>query len=150
MVISNGATEMTISKYRIMVVDDKIEQLKMVEYASRVTETLIIIKKGGPSALEMLHEIDYEVDAVIADLSMPVMDGITFTEQVRRQEKIRAKRVPIEFFWFTGFPFDAKNEFDPIMMAKKDNNVHKIFLKPHDAVDLIEQVKTILEDREVL
>lgn len=131
-------------KLKLMFVDDDLDMLPMYELAGEIEDTLITIQKGGLSALRFLHELNYEVDAVILDLSMPDMDGITLTKQIRQNENLRSKIHPMKVFWFTGWPFDEKNEHDPIVIAASETKVSKVFAKPHDAVQIIHEVKEAL------
>lgn len=129
---------------RLMFVDDDVDMIPLYEMIGRIDDTLITVRKGGLSALSFLHDLNYEVDAVILDLSMPDMDGITLTEQIRRNESLRGKRTPIAIFWFTGWEYDADNPADPIALAKEENKVEKIFRKPIAATDILHEVKSYL------
>jgi CheY-like chemotaxis protein len=128
-------------KFRIMFVDDDLEMEPLYQYACRVNDLIFAVKGGGLSALRHLNDINYDIDAVILDLSMPDMDGITLTENIRRNESIRSKAVPIRIFWFTGHPFDIDNPVDPITLAMNENQVEEIFTKPLAPVDLVTRVK---------
>lgn len=132
------------SKKRIMFVDDDLDSLEMYELAAAVPDTIIAIKRGALSALRFLNELNYDVDAVILDLSMPDMDGLTLTQQIRRNENLRSKQRPIQIYWFTGWPFDENNPDDPITLAKNECKVSRVFTKPHDATEIIYEVKRCL------
>lgn len=129
------------SKKRIMIVDDDLDMAPLYEYAGNVSDLIFAIKGGGLSALRHLNDINYDVDAVIIDLSMPDMDGLTLTEQIRRNESLRSKAAPIRIFWFTGWPFNPDNPVDPITLAKADCNVERIFTKPATPMEIINEVK---------
>lgn len=135
---------MSETKRRIMIVDDDLDMVPIYELVAEIEDTVIAIRKGGPSALEFLNDLKYNVDAIILDLSMPVMDGITLTRLVRQNENLWGKDRRIEVFWFTGYDFDPKNPFDPIMMAKEELGVKTIFRKPYEPVTLIRAVKRFL------
>jgi CheY-like chemotaxis protein len=128
-------------RLRIMFVDDDLEILPLYELAGEIEDTIITIQRGGLSALSFLHDLNYEVDAVILDLSMPDMDGITLTKQIRQNENLRSKASPIKIFWFTGWPFDKRNELDPIMQGAAESQVEKVYAKPLDPVQIIKDVK---------
>ena len=125
---------------RIMVVDDDMELLPMWELSGQVPDTLIAIRKGALSALEFLDGLNYDVDAVICDLSMPDMDGITLTKQIRRNEDIRGMPGRIKMFWYTGFPVG-----ETIEMAKEKYRVEEIFKKPQFPGDVVQEVRARLE-----
>lgn len=126
-------------KLRIMVVDDDMDLLPMWELTGVIPDTLITIRQGGISALKFLDHFNYELDAVVMDLSMPDMDGITLTKQIRRNEEIRGIDRPMKIFWYTGFPIG-----DPILTAKKRYRVEEIFVKPAFPVDIVKTVRDIL------
>lgn len=146
---TSGKTEMSKTKLRIMVVDDSLEEVRMLEYLASVDDTVIAIRRGGISALEFLHRLDYEIHGVITDLSMPDMDGITLTEQIRRQERLRSKLIPIKIIWYTGWDYDENDENDPIIEAKNKLGVLRIYRKTeYDPIQLITDLKTIIEEEE--
>jgi CheY-like chemotaxis protein len=129
-----------------MFVDNDLEYLEMVEHAAAVSDTLALIQNGGQSALAKLAMLNYQVDAVITDLAMSDMDGITLTEQVRRQERIRRSPRPIDIYWFTGFGYHPDDENDPITQAAANLGVKKVFTKPYDVLEIVAEVKKETED----
>lgn len=131
--------------FRIMLVDNEISDISAIEYVARSTDTVVTIKKGGLSALKHLSELEYKIDALITDLKMPHMDGINLTSQIRAHEGTMTDHDPIAIFWYTGYSYDPGNEFDPIVRAMKKFNVAKIFPKPSDPIELITEVKKVLD-----
>jgi CheY-like chemotaxis protein len=128
-------------KVRIMFVDNDLDYLAMIELASRTQHTFIAIENGGISALGKLAKMNYDVDAIVTDLAMRDMDGITLTEQIRRNEKIRRKERPIDIYWFTGYDYDSNDPNDPITRASNMNEIKKVFVKPYDVFLIFEEVK---------
>lgn len=129
-----------------MFVDNDLDYLEMVEHAASVSDTLALIQNGGQSALKKLAMLDYNVDAIITDLAMSDMDGITLTEQIRRQERIRRAPRPIDIYWFTGFGYRPDDDHDPITIAAKSLDVKKVFAKPYDVLEIVNEVKQAAED----
>jgi CheY-like chemotaxis protein len=129
---------------KIMVVDDDMDTAALVKYVAHHQGLFITIQKGGLSALKFLHEMNYEVDAIIIDLSMPDMDGITLTKQIRQNENLRSKTNPSKIFWFTAWPFDENNPYDPIVLGASDAHVEKIYSKPADLLEVMRDVKHTL------
>lgn len=123
-------------KLRIMVVDDDMDQMAMWELCGDIPDTIIAIKKGGISALEFLNDFNYDVDAVVMDLSMPDMDGITLTRQIRSNEDIRGRRNSIKIFWYTGFPVGQT-----IRTAREKYKVEEIFTKPAFPPEVVQKVR---------
>ena len=66
---------------RVLVVDDDPETCKMVEGLLSSTELEVLSVENGRVALEVLSEFD--PDLVLLDLMMPVMDGMTFLDEIR-------------------------------------------------------------------
>lgn len=87
---------------RVMVVDDEID-IEMWEYTVRtVPDTILTISSGGLHALKKLEGFNYDVDAIVIDLSMPDKDGLSLTKEIREQEDIRSKDHPMKIFWCSG------------------------------------------------
>lgn len=129
------------TKYnRIMVVDDDADVAMWEIVAQSNPETLILISTGGLSALRHLDQFDYKVDAIVSDLSMPDMDGVTLTRLIRRNEEIRSiEEIPI--FWLTGYPIN-----DIIRGLQVKYKVVSIFTKPSDPTEMIALVKAYISD----
>lgn len=135
-----------VNKVRIMFVDNDFDYLEMVEHAAAVSDTLALIQNGGQSALSKLALLNYQVDAIVTDLAMSDMDGITLTEQIRRQERIRRSARPIDIYWFTGFGYAPGDDNDPITQAARNLGVVKVFTKPYDVLEIVNEVKQTTED----
>lgn len=133
---------------RIMVVDDDMDMASLVRLVAQNEGLFVSIKKGGLSALSFLHDLNYDLDAVIIDLSLPDMDGITLTKQIRQNEELRSKRTPIKMFWFTSWPFEKDDPNDPIMLGAKENGIENVFTKQHDLPAIIREVKATLGSTE--
>jgi CheY-like chemotaxis protein len=124
---------------RVMVVDDDLDILPLYELIGDIPDTIITIQTGGLNALKTLHALDYQVDAVICDLSMPDIDGLSLTTLIRRNEDIRSMEKQIEIFWFTGYPID-----DTLLEAKVKYSVREIFVKPTPPDVMVQKVKEYL------
>jgi CheY-like chemotaxis protein len=123
---------------RIMIVDDDLDELPLYEMIGDIPDTLITIRNGGLSALRFLDNLNYDVDAVVLDLSMPDKDGLSVTREIRGQENIRSKGNPIEIFWLTGVAV----EDDPTLMEAKDKyGVKEVFTKPVYPDEVVWKVK---------
>lgn len=126
----------------IMVVDDDIDTAELARYAAKNAGLYVRIKKGGLSALSFLNDLNYDVDAILIDLSMPDMDGMTLTRHIRQNELLRSKRNHMRVYWFTAWPYDANNPNDPIVQGAKELGVYAIFKKVEcDMMDIVQQVK---------
>lgn len=75
-------------KNNILIVDDS-ESIREV-IASGLEMSGYNVTKGinGEDGLKCLNDLS-EVDLIITDLNMPVMDGISFLKEVRKNEKYK-------------------------------------------------------------
>jgi two-component system chemotaxis response regulator CheY len=72
-------------KRKILIVDDS-ESMREVIASGLETSGFDVIKGiNGEDGLKRLRSIDY-ADLIITDLNMPVMDGITFLKEVRKDK----------------------------------------------------------------
>lgn len=126
---------------RIMIADNELDVLPLYEMIAQIPDTIITIQNGGLSALRMLNRLNYDVDAVVLELAMSDLDGLSVTAEIRREEDIRQKRNKIKIFWLTGE--DVHN--DPTLMDAKVNlKVQEVFYKPQDPRDIVYRVKQCL------
>lgn len=126
---------------RIMIADNELDTLPLYEMIHTVPDTVITIQNGGLSALRMLSKLNYDVDAIVMELVMSDLDGLSLTKEIRREEEIRSRRNPILLFWLTGE--DVHN--NPTLMAAKGIfRITAVFYKPQDPADIIYSVKQYL------
>ncbi len=71
----------------ILVVDDSRSMRHLVRAALEIDGHRIAEGENGRDALSVLEATP--VDLVIADVNMPVMDGITLTREIRQRERHR-------------------------------------------------------------
>lgn len=68
---------------RILVVEDDLTTQVLLQAWLEQTEAVTVCRSNGQDALDTLS-IDAYFDAVLMDVSMPVMDGLTATRQIRQ------------------------------------------------------------------
>jgi uncharacterized protein (TIGR02266 family) len=126
--------------YRVLVVEDNPHVVEMYEYALRKlrggdgagVDVAVEYAANGHDALRRLGEPP-RVDLVIADVYMPVMDGLAFLERLRADPARR--RVPVVMISAAG----------PDARAKAlDLGVDVYLQKPVQFADLIGTVRTLL------
>ena len=76
---------------RIMIVDDSVSMRQMVGFTLRQGGYEVIEAQHGQDALSKLQSAT--VDLIITDLNMPVMDGITLIQNVRKQPSMKSKPI---------------------------------------------------------
>ncbi len=119
-------------KQTILVVDDEDQLRRMILQMVQAKGYLGIDAAGGEEALEIIAKED--VDAVITDIAMPNMDGITLTA------KIKALNGP-DVIMMTGY---AKDFSYGEAVAKGASD---FIQKPFDFKELIIRLKRVLRER---
>ena len=69
---------------KVLVVDDSRAMRTLLRTILAKAGHEVVAAENGQEALEILAE-DKEVQVALVDWNMPVMDGITFVETIRRQ-----------------------------------------------------------------
>jgi two-component system chemotaxis response regulator CheY len=72
-----------------LIVDDSKSMRQMVGMTLRTAGFVVVEGENGREALDKLAGAGGKVDIIITDLNMPIMDGLTFIQQVRTQAKSR-------------------------------------------------------------
>jgi two-component system chemotaxis response regulator CheY len=83
-----------------LIVDDSISMRQMVGFTLREGGFEVLEAEHGQDALDKLK--GSSVDLVITDLNMPVMDGITLIQNLRKQPAMKTK--PILMLTTEGLP----------------------------------------------
>jgi two-component system, chemotaxis family, chemotaxis protein CheY len=68
---------------RILVVDDSPTLRRLAANTLRAAGYDVIEAEHGQEGLDRLQQEVSEIHAVVTDLNMPIMDGLTLTERVR-------------------------------------------------------------------
>jgi len=76
---------------KILIVDDSVSMRQMVSFTLRQGGYEVIEAEHGQAALNKLQSST--VDLIITDLNMPVMDGITLIQNVRKMPAMRSKPI---------------------------------------------------------
>lgn len=76
---------------RILTVDDSKTMLDMLEFTLKGAGYEVLQAVNGQEGLDVLAA--NPVDVIISDINMPVMDGITFIQELRKQPQ--NKSVPV-------------------------------------------------------
>ena len=77
---------------KVLIVDDSVSMRQMVSFTLRQGGFEVIEVGHGQEALEKLASTS-SVDLIITDLNMPVMDGITFIQNVRKRPALMRKPI---------------------------------------------------------
>ena len=77
----------SIKGARILLVEDNEFNQQIAGELLRAVGIKVEVAPEGQTALELLNQRKY--DAVLMDMQMPVMDGVTATREIRKQEKFK-------------------------------------------------------------
>ncbi len=119
----------------VLIVDDYPTLAELVEWRLRVAGMLTRICPGGAEAMRVVRE--ERVDLVILDVMMPEVDGYEVIRLIRDQEHTR--QLPV--IMLTACSTEA--EIAEAMALGADYYI----TKPFNAVELVRQVKRLLEER---
>jgi two-component system chemotaxis response regulator CheY len=76
---------------KVLIVDDSVSMRQMVGYTLRQGGFEVIEAEHGQDAIDKLQVSS--VDLIITDLNMPVMDGITLIQNVRKLPEMKSKPI---------------------------------------------------------
>ena len=76
---------------KVLIVDDSVSMRQMVGFTLRQGGYEVIEAEHGQDALKKLTTTS--VDLILTDLNMPVMDGITLIQNIRKQPALKSKPV---------------------------------------------------------
>ena len=76
---------------KVLIVDDSVSMRQMVGFTLRQGGYEVIEAEHGQDALNKLSGA--AVDLILTDLNMPVMDGITLIQNVRKQPAHKSKPI---------------------------------------------------------
>jgi two-component system, chemotaxis family, chemotaxis protein CheY len=116
----------------ILIIDDSLSMRKMVAFTLEQSGYRVRECENGQDALHQIGESHY--DLILADVNMPVMDGLTFVKEARRKEEYR---------------------FTPILMLTTESTKEKIqegraagatgwLVKPFQPGRLLDAVKRVI------
>ena len=118
---------------RILIVDDNIENLKVVGNILQSEQFDIAVSLNGESAINVL--LNNDIDLILMDIMMPEMDGFETCRRIKRIETL--KEIPLIFL-------TAKTQTNDILEAFEVGGVDYIF-KPFNRLELLARVNTHLE-----
>jgi len=82
-----GTDLAAITGARILLVEDNELNQEVAMELLHQAGFLVDIADNGAIAMNMLNNQDKDYDMVLMDMQMPVMDGVTATREIRKQEK---------------------------------------------------------------
>ena len=120
---------------RILIVDDRQENLYLLETVLSANAYLVASAANGAEALENARA--NPPDLVISDILMPVMDGFTLCREWKRDQELR--RIPFVFYTAT-YTDERDREF--AMSLGADGFI----LKPQEPEAFVETVREVIKE----
>ena len=128
-----------LKKLKILFVEDEQKIASLIKEAIGGYFYKFLIAKDGAEALEIYYK--FAPDIVIADINMPILNGLDMAKEIRKDNK----EIPIIIL-------SAFSEKEKLFQAI-DVGVGKYFLKPYDPdalLDYIEQLTPMLEKKTIV
>lgn len=119
---------------KVLFVDDDKNTTDLFELFGKYENVEIQTFTSGLDALKYLETND--ADVIILDLILPVLDGLTIAEEIRRNEEIHHKP-SVRMAFFTGMDINSAIE-----KVGERVGIKKIFSKPYDIQQLLCEIKT--------
>lgn len=119
----------------ILIVDDKAENLHLLQYLLDSNGYNTITAKNGAEALELMR--NNIPDLIISDILMPVMDGFTLCRECKKDKIL--KNIP--FFFYTATYTDSKDEEFALNLG-----ADRFILKPQEPDEFLKIVNDFLKD----
>ena len=117
--------ETSIEGMKIMLVEDNDLNLEVAQYILEDAGAEIIVARNGLESIEFFEQSEIKsFDAILMDVMMPVMDGLTATRKIRRMKRKDAKTVPIIAM--------TANVFNEDVIAAKEAGMNEHIAKPLD------------------
>ncbi|VAX17966.1 hypothetical protein MNBD_NITROSPINAE03-591, partial [hydrothermal vent metagenome] len=129
-----------MAKQTILVADDSVTLQKVFNLAFEKEDIEVLVAGDGSKALELVRE--HHPDLVIADVSMPLIDGFELCQTIKEDSSI--SNIPVFLIVSSLEEFDEKR-------AEKVGAIGKLE-KPFRSEDMVDRVKAVLaasgEDKE--
>lgn len=110
--------QMSIQGLRLMLVEDNELNAEIAQVLLSDAGAIITLVGDRKQALDLFESSEpNSFDAILMDVMMPVMDGLTATRQIRALAREDAKTIPIIAMTANAFEEDAKKCFEAGMDA---------------------------------
>ncbi|MDA3822187.1 MAG: response regulator [Bacteroidales bacterium] len=132
--IKKGTKEKSLLQSTLLLVEDNAINQKIVLLSLNKLVKKIDVANNGKEALDMFGTKKY--DAILMDIQMPVMDGITATKKIREIETTSEERIPILAITANALSGDRDN----CLAAGADEYLSK----PFQVEDLVVKISALL------
>ena len=121
---------------KILIVDDREENLYLLESLLKGSGYEVVSAKDGLEALAKLKE--ESIDLIISDILMPRMDGFQFCRECKKDENL--KKIP--FIFYTATYIDKKDEEFALSLGAE-----RFIIKPKEPEIFLKLLKKVIEER---
>ncbi|XGC80005.1 ATP-binding protein [Bdellovibrio bacteriovorus] len=121
---------------KILIVDDVEDNRVLLKAYLKNSSHEIYEAENGIQALQLAKENTFDI--ILMDMQMPIMDGFTATQEIRRWEKLHEKP-PVNIWALTAYAL--KNEIQKSMEAGCDLHL----IKPIRRNDLINHINNFVQ-----
>jgi CheY-like chemotaxis protein len=135
---------MKVESRKVLFVDDNPDSTELFEIIALQSDIKPTVCNDSTDALKLLEAEEF--DAVILDLSMPVIDGLTLAEEIRQNEQNKPHKKPVCIIFYTARTIDGA-----IQRVAQRVGVERIYQKGgnKDLNDILMEVKSICGERQM-
>jgi response regulator RpfG family c-di-GMP phosphodiesterase len=120
---------------KILIVDDKEENLYLLETLLKGNGYEVVTARDGVEALDKLKE--ESLDMIISDILMPKMDGFQLCRECKRDDSL--KKIP--FIFYTATYADAKDEQFALSLGAA-----RFIVKPIEIDVLVQTIRDVIRE----
>lgn len=146
MMLKSDMDQNKLFRWNIICVDDNADTIDIMATAAMAFPHVMFYlhhtKAGGERTLARRN---YNVDAVVLDISLEDGSGREATDAIREKEPYYGHPKQIEIFWYTGWPIDLNNSYDPMVQTFYACGVQTIFRKPFPPSEMFRHILTSLD-----
>ena len=127
----------SIQGLHILLVEDNDLNMEIAEFVLENEGAIVIKAENGKEAVDIFQSSGIgECDAILMDIMMPVMDGLTASRIIRAMDRLDARTIPIIAM--------TANEFTEDKIKAKEAGMDEHIAKPLDRRVLVEVVARLI------
>jgi DNA-binding response OmpR family regulator len=128
----------------VMIVDDDPLLLKAMTLFLTRLDYVVIPVSSSKAAIQKSHDLESELDLIIADLTLDDCSGMELVWELRRkQNSLKALIV-------SGYPIEAWDEYDTKLFDDLPSRTVQVLLKPFPSAALLNSVTHLIASEQDL
>lgn len=125
--VRNKSEQSNFSNVHVLLVEDNLINREIAVRILERKDIKVTLAENGQEAVDtFINAKEGAFDAIIMDVRMPVMDGITATRKIRGMEREDAKRIPIIAMTANAFDDDRRECLDAGMNAHVSKPINPV------------------------